>query len=388
MSQPAALQANATLPWLGGGDLATWIIAISILVSTILSVLAFLGIAQGMQMRVWRAQIESRLRIIEGYIGEVRSLVLERLRRAGVEDADKTVDTAMEYFMVEPVSIEPTDIIKRLERILRTGEERIESLVARMLSGRVPWQEERNIVTLLTILNALNTVYKVVRHMLLLGVKLKNPMLVMQAWMLLPLYMRIARAYRDAAKVIMKGIPIGDAAGPLAAYRLMSSLPRLEGPSEVAKDTVYALLDYEGRRVVVVKARGPGSTVGRPGEAVEKLVEKLQDRSKIKAIITVDAALKLEGEKTGSVAEGSGVAMGDPGPEKIRIERIAARLGIPLYAVAIKMGMEEAITAMKREIVDGVEEAVTRVKDIIRDVAGEGDVVIVVGVGNTVGVAQ
>ncbi|NOZ88914.1 MAG: DUF1512 domain-containing protein [Crenarchaeota archaeon] len=388
MSQPVALQANATLPWLGGGDLATWIIAISILVSTILSVLAFLGIAQGMQMRVWRAQIESRLRIIEGYIGEVRDLVLERLRRAGVEDADKTVDTAMEYFMVEPVSIEPTDIIKRLERILRTGEERIESLVARMLRGRVSWQEERNIVTLLTILNALNTVYKVVRHMLLLGVKLKNPMLVMQAWMLLPLYMRIAKAYRDAAKVIMKGIPIGDAAGPLAAYRLISSLPKLEGPTEIAKDTVYALLDYEGRRVVVVKAKGPGSTVGRPGEAVEKLVEMLPDKSKIKAIITVDAALKLEGEKTGSVAEGSGVAMGDPGPEKIRIERIAARLGVPLYAVAIKMGMEEAITAMKREVADGVEEAVERVRGIIRDVAGEGDVVIVVGVGNTVGVAQ
>jgi len=388
LSQPVALQANATLPWLGGGDLATWIIAISILVSTILSVLAFLGIAQGMQMRVWRAQIESRLRIIEGYIGEVRDLVLERLRRAGVEDADKTVDTAMEYFMVEPVSIEPTDIIKRLERILRTGEERIESLVARMLRGRVSWQEERNIVTLLTILNALNTVYKVVRHMLLLGVKLKNPMLVMQAWMLLPLYMRIAKAYRDAAKVIMKGIPIGDAAGPLAAYRLISSLPKLEGPTEIAKDTVYALLDYEGRRVVVVKAKGPGSTVGRPGEAVEKLVEMLPDKSKIKAIITVDAALKLEGEKTGSVAEGSGVAMGDPGPEKIRIERIAARLGVPLYAVAIKMGMEEAITAMKREVADGVEEAVERVRGIIRDVAGEGDVVIVVGVGNTVGVAQ
>jgi hypothetical protein len=52
---------------------------------------------------------------------------------------------------------------------------------------------------------------------------------------------------------------------------------------------------------------------------------------------------------TGTVADGTGVAMGDPGPEKIRIERIAVKYQLPLYAIAIKMGLEEAITALKKE---------------------------------------
>ncbi len=389
MSQLQA-PANTSLPFIGGGsDLATWIIAISILVSTVLSVLAFLGVAQGMQMRVWRSQIESRLRIIEGYITEVRGIVSERLRRHGVEDPDREINRVIDYFMIDPVSIEPTDIIKRLERIIRTGEERLEGIVARLVGGKASEAEEKNIVTLLSILNALNMVYKFLRHMLLLGVKLKNPMLVMQAWMLLPLYLRIAKAYRDAARVIEKGAPIGDAAGPLVAYRLSRQLRDASEPREIAKDTIYIRGLMDDRIVYVVKARGPGSTVGRPGEAVEKLAEAIAgSNEKLDAIITVDAALKLEGEETGSIAEGSGVAMGDPGPEKIRIERVAVRLGVPVYAVAIKMGLEEAITAMRKEVEEGVNRALDRVKDMIRELVRPGNAVIIVGVGNTIGVSQ
>lgn len=380
---------NGTLPFTGGGsDLATWIIAISILISTILSILAFLGIAQGMQMRVWKNQIEARLRILEEFIGEVRGKAEERLRRAGAKNPQAIVDRAADYFYIEPVTLEPTDVIRRLERILRTGEERIESLVERSLPRGVERRERHNIVTLLSIVNALNMIYKFLRHLLLLGLKTKNPMIVAQAWMITPLYMRIAKAYRDAAGVIEKGAPIGDAAGPLAAYKLMREFERLEPPREIVKDTVVSLHVYKGRRVYIVKAMGPGSTVGRPGEAVERIASSLAPSARLAAIVTVDAALKFEGEETGTVAEGGGVAMGDPGPEKIRIERVASRLGVPLYAVAIKMGFEEAITGMTKEVVEGVRKAVERVKEIIETEARPGDAVIVVGVGNTIGVAQ
>jgi len=375
----------------GQGDAATWIIAISILISTILSILAFLGVAQGLQLRVWKSQIEARLKILEGYVGDVREESKRLLRRLGVKDIEEVLSRTIDYFIVEPVTIEPTDITKRLERVLRTEEERIEQIVKNTL--RDPPSEEdveryavfKNAVTLLGIANALNLLYKYLRHLLLLGVKTRNAMLVAQLWMLLPFYMRIAKAYRDAAGVISKGIPIGDAAGPLVAHRLVRELG---GDNivytELSKDTVYAVTEYKGRSVYVVRARGPGSTVGRPGEAVEMLAEKLPQR--LAAIITVDAALKFEGEETGRVAEGSGVAMGDPGPEKIRIERLAVRHGIPLHAVAIKMGFDEAIGSMKKSVLEGVEKALRNVKRIIVESSRPGEAVIVVGVGNTIGV--
>jgi hypothetical protein len=379
---------NNTSPWLPGSSLATWIIAISILVSTILSVLAFLGLAQGLQIRIWKGQIEARLRLLERYRNDVREEARRRLEEMGAKDVNEILDTVMEYFVIEPVSIEPTDIIRRMENLLRTEEERIEQIVLRKIPSEKRGDPEvKNVITLLAIANALHTIYKLVRHILLTGIKTKNALLVAQLWMILPQIMRIAKAYHSAARIVSKGAPIGDSAGPLAAYRLMRMFERLEGPTEIEKDTVYSVHRFEGRTVVIVKAKGPGSTVGKPGEAVRRLVEE-KISGRVAAIITVDAALKMEGEPTGSIAEGVGVAMGDPGPEKIKIERVAVSHGIPLYAIAIKMGLEEAITAMKKEIVNGVNAAIERAKKIIVETTKPGDTVILVGVGNTIGVAQ
>ncbi|PNV81047.1 MAG: DUF1512 domain-containing protein, partial [Fervidicoccus sp.] len=76
---------------------------------------------------------------------------------------------------------------------------------------------------------------------------------------------------------------------------------------------------------------------------------------------------------------------GDPGPEKIRIERAASAYGIPLHAVIVKMGMEEAILTMKKEISDAVEKAIENVKELVKRVP-EGQSVIIAGIGNSVGI--
>ncbi len=376
---------NATLPLLPSSDIAVWIIAVSLLVSTVLSILAFLGMAQGIQVRFLRRNIEARLRLLQAYASGARDQAQKYLTSIGVKEPRKLLDIALEYFVIEPVSIEPTDITRRLERLIRTGEERIEKLVEEA-AKEVDEVERKIAATLLSIANELNTVYKYVRHLLLWGVKTNNQLVIVQLWMQLPMILRIAKAYHDAAKCIADHKPIGDAAGPLVAYKLMRSLKMVEPPKTIAKDTVYSVHELEGRRVVIVKAKGPGSTVGKPGEAVEKLAQLYRDT--LAAIITVDAAQKLEGEDTGAIAEGAGVAMGDPGPEKIRIERVAYRIGVPLYAIVVKMGLEEAIQTMKKEVYEGVEKAVEKVKSLVLEVAKPGQTVIVVGVGNTLGVAQ
>ena len=45
---------------------------------------------------------------------------------------------------------------------------------------------------------------------------------------------------------------------------------------EIARDIVAADVDLEGRKLIVMKAKGPGATVGKPGEAVEKIVEAVR----------------------------------------------------------------------------------------------------------------
>ncbi|MEM1703405.1 MAG: DUF1512 family protein, partial [Zestosphaera sp.] len=131
-------------------------------------------------------------------------------------------------------------------------------------------------------------------------------------------------------------------------------------------------------------AKGPGPTVGWPGEALEKLVESLE--CKISRVITIDAALKLESEKSGDVAYGVGAAIGDLGPEKIAMERITSKCSVPLDAVVVKMSNEEAINTMTKQIYEGVVKAADVVKNIILNKTREGETVVVVGVGNTLGI--
>ena len=110
--------------------------------------------------------------------------------------------------------------------------------------------------------------------------------------------------------------------------------------------------------------------------------------AKIKAIIMIDAAGKLEGEPVGGIAEGVGAAIGGVGVEKYKIEQVAKDKDIPIYAVAIKQDMSHVIAPMVEELYKATDKAVDVVKRIINEKSEEGDTVIVAGIGNTMGVAQ
>jgi hypothetical protein len=110
--------------------------------------------------------------------------------------------------------------------------------------------------------------------------------------------------------------------------------------------------------------------------------------NKVDSLIMIDAALKLEGEHTGEIAEGIGAAIGGIGVEKFRIEKAAVGADIPMYAVVVKQSLIDAISVMNKEIAEASEKAVAVVQRIIEEKTKEGDTVLIVGVGNTLGVAQ
>jgi hypothetical protein len=153
-----------------------------------------------------------------------------------------------------------------------------------------------------------------------------------------------------------------------------------------AKETVWSEDEYNGRKVYLLKAEGPGGTVGRPGEAINRLSSDLG--IKLDAIIMIDAALKLEGERTGDVAEGIGAAIGGIGVEKYQIEEVATKLDIPVYAIIVKQSVQDAITIMRKEIADSFEKVTHIVHSVIEERTTSGQSVLVIGVGNTLGVAQ
>ena len=102
----------------------------------------------------------------------------------------------------------------------------------------------------------------------------------------------------------------------------------------------------------------------------------------------VDASLKLEGENSASVAKGFGAAMGGIGTDRFQIEDVATKNNIPILAIVIKQSIYEALTLMTKEIADQASSVRDEIHDMIKDNTKENQTVMVVGVGNTLGVSQ
>lgn len=293
--------------------------------------MAFTGADQRFRMYIWARNIKSKMDEIKEMSDKSKKDTIDFLKKIGVKRAEEIVNELTEFFTINPVDIEPTDITKRMAHIFRTSLLEWERKLEEGAVEEIPKHVKHNALVLIEIANSLNVIYKVIRHYLLYALKNNNLFLIMQLWMIMPQIVKMSKTLDKARETFKHCRPIGDSVGPLVAYKLLERKKRLWHP---AKDTVAGEVEIEGRKVIVVKAEGPGATVGNPGEAIKKVIEGM--RGQVDLIITVDAALKLEGEESGSIAEGAGAAIGDPGPEKIAIERVATRYNIPLQAIVIK----------------------------------------------------
>jgi hypothetical protein len=343
---------------------------------------------QRAQMAFLLRDIEKKLNRLKLISDEVKQRTIQGIRQNGGADPEEVLsqklEGLLEYFYIQPESMDPVGIVYKLEHILNIGENRFEEQVASLVPS-APIHKVKSLTNLVEVARAVNFIYRVVRHYYLVGKKTANYVLALQLQMQLPLIMEIAEAYRGASFAFLNGQPIGDGVGVLVAAKFARE-SKIISTSEVVKDTSVSLAEFEGRKVYIVRATGPGGTVGKPGDAVLKVIN--ESNEKIDLIITVDAALKLEGEETGKVIEGVGVAIGGPGVDKFKIETIAREKNIPLYAIVIYQSITEAITPLKESIVKSAETALARVKQLIKEKAPESGVVILAGIGNTIGIGM
>jgi len=296
-------------------------------------------------------------------------------------DPEERIDQFLEYFTIMPVDTDPSGIMNKIEHVMLVRDERVKDEI--MMMGPKADKVQITIAeNMLEVASAMNLIFKIVRHFYIMGKKTSSIFVLAQLQMLMPLIMQEAEALTNAIDSFKKAQPIGDGIGAMVAGKLMLKTKK----SQIAKDTVYSVVKHNGRTLHLIKAEGPSGTVGQPGVAVEKVIGELG--VKVDTIIMVDAALKLEGEKTGEIAEGIGAAIGGIGVDRYQIEAVATKNGIPLYAIVIKQSLVEAISVMRKDIADSFDKVNKRVDRIIDEKTKKGDKILIVGVGNTFGVAQ
>jgi len=346
-----------------------------------LPIILFVFYGQRIQLIITSRDIKKDMAKLEQFRNDSRNELIDYVKQKLSPNGDPTqkLDRFFDYFTIMPVDIDPNGIIPKIHHLVRSREDTTRKQVKSMFS-EINTLEITKVQNLLEIVTTLQLLHKVVRHLFLTAKKQNNYPLILPLQMLLPFIMEQAEALKDAIPAFKKGQPIGDGIGPLVVGGMMLDTKKQNAEFE----TVYSESEFDGRKLILLKAEGPYATVGRPGEATESIVEKL----KPDVIIMIDAALKLEGEDSGSVAQGFGAAIGGIGTDRFKIEAIAVKYDIPIFAIVVRQSVKEAITLMTKEISDQAENVKSQVYEMITDNSNPNQTVLVIGVGNTLGVAQ
>ncbi|MDR0372668.1 MAG: DUF1512 domain-containing protein [Nitrososphaerota archaeon] len=347
--------------------------------------IGFIFYGQKLQMYIMIREVENSLHKLRIIKEDGRKIAIDTLNEIGkpATDPSPRVDRFLDYFTIGPQGMDPQGIVYKLDHILDVRDDRLKEEV-RLLAPQVANDEVQinNLENTLEAAMALNYIYKVVRHFYIQGRKTMSLYVIMQLQMILPMVMKEAEAYASALKAFAYGQPIGDSVGPLVVSKLMHGYE----VRKVPKDCVVASVPFEGRTALLLKAEGPGGNVGKPGDAIETVIEEQQ--GKLACLIMIDAGLKLEGERVGEVSEGIGSAIGGPGVDAFKIEEKITKYKIRNYAIIIKEDIGDAVSPMRKEINDSVDTVIERIKDIVKERTKEGDTILIVGVGNSIGVGQ
>ena len=347
----------------------------------ILPLILFVFYGQRIQLIITSGDIKKKLAKLDQYRNDSRDDLIQYIKKNLTPKGDpvEKIDRFFDYFTIMPVDIDPNGIVPKIHRLVRSREDTTRKQV-KSLFTEIDAMEITKIQTLLEIVTTLQLFHKIVRHLFLTAKKKNNYPLILPLQMMLPFIMEQADALRDAITVIKQGQPIGDGIGPLVVGEMMLDTKKQKAEFE----TVYGESEFKGRKLILLKAEGPYATVGRPGEATEFLVSKFKPN----IIIMIDAALKFEGEESGTIAQGFGAAIGGIGTDRFKIEEIATKYDIPVFSIVVKQSVSDAITLMKKKIADQTDNIKNQVHEMITDNTSANQSVLVIGVGNTVGVSQ
>lgn len=316
---------------------------------------------------------------VEKMVENAQEILIKISKENGkpTQDPQPFVENFMEFFIIPPVELDPYGIVNKFDKILEMGEERFEEMV-NIIAPAASEKWKANIIMTLKATIGINSVAKMIRHNLELAKKTGNLQILLMLQMSLPLIMRIVKAQFEGTKAFSEGKPIGDGLGPLVASMLMKDCSKDE--LQQKDDVIYAEREISGRKVTIVRAKGPGARVGKIGKVITSLInEKDIDR-----LLTIDAAVKLEGEKSGTIAEGIGVVIGGTGVDKWMVEEQFIKKDLKTDAIIVKMSPEEAISEMTIDMAEAAQKTLPVVeRSILR--SKEESKVMIVGVGNSCG---
>ena len=347
----------------------------------ILPIILFVFYGQRIQLMVSSNEIKKSIDKLEKFRNDAKSEFVNYVKKSlnPLGDPGKKLEDFFEYFTIMPVDLDPNGIVPKINHLVRSRDD-FTKMHVKSLFSEISELETSKVHNLLEIVTTLQMFHKATRHLYLTAKKQKNFPLILPLQMMIPFVIEEAYALKDAMSALKNAQPIGDGIGPMVVGGMMIGNEK----EKISYQTVLSKSEYEDRKLLLIKAEGPNATVGRIGEGIEKIFSS----NKPDLIIMVDASLKLEGEDSASVAKGFGAAMGGIGPDRFQIEDVATKNNVPILAIVIKQSIHEALTIMTKEIADQASSVRLEIENMIKENTQPNQTVMIIGVGNTLGVSQ
>ena len=304
--------------------------------------------------------------------------VLKSISANYSKDLEKSVDRFRELFVVTPASLDPIGIVQKIEQMFKLMHNKFELFVDEICPN-MDDSRKKNINYGLRADMSVHQITKIVRHYVELVKKFNNLQLAMMLEMQLPMIIKIIESEVNTTDAFLNNHPIGDSIGPLVSASLINSDSKL---IKIGNDIVYTEQNIQGNKCFIVKANGPEPELGEIGTI--KALNTILRKNKIKRIISIDAATKLEGEKSGSIAEGIGFVI-KGGFHQEMIEDLVIPKKIPIDGILVKMSIEECGEPMRKEIKNAIPDVIKSIEKLVKETNGN---VLIFGVGNTCGVGN
>lgn len=371
--------------------------------ASVFIILLLISLFFGQNWQEWRAvrQIKHSIKALENWKNygiKQLILIIEPLSSESLTDQDikEFILEMLEFFVIPPSEIK-NDIYQKSIFLISQQERRYYELIQSFLPSIVEI-ELHQIASLLLTTTEINNILKKFRHHLIIKEKTNSYFYILQTASEITQTMIQARTYRLLMDSLLLGYPIGDAIGPVAIKQIVSTFdPDFDFQSDnfqiINKEFYCQKIHFEGRNVYCLRAKGPESRVGNPGKAIKTVFQQcMEEKQTLKMIISIDAYSKLEVEKSGTIAQGLGVAVGSDSKsffDKYEIEDLAINNEpkINLEAIICRESLEEAVLPMSEEIEAAIPKIIRLLKQIIRTQTQPDETLIVIGIGNALGVS-
>ena len=144
---------------------------------------------------------------------KANSLAAKKSGKAPSKELKNRIDEFTDLVVVEPSSIDPFVLVKKIDQTIRSMENRFEEFTDE-IAGDISEKEKQELNYALRAAIGLRQISKVVRHFLEIAKKFKNLQIAMIIHMQLPMIEKVAESELKGTEAFASGWPIGDSISP------------------------------------------------------------------------------------------------------------------------------------------------------------------------------